>query len=108
MADPYDPYDFRAWLALQIGKDYAEILKAGEHATYDAERRSFGVIDAQAKRERGSIEFVGRITKFLFLLRHGTKPSGVTDGDWHAYRAVVQSLVESGEMKSKVLDLWRR
>ena len=107
MADPYDPYDFRAWLSLQIGKDHAEILKAGENAAYDAERRSFGVKDAVAKRERGSIEFVGRVTKFLFFLRHGTKPGGVSDGDWHAYRAVVQSLVESGEMKPEVLDLWR-
>jgi hypothetical protein len=75
--------------------------EAGENFAYDAERRSFGVKDAVAKRDGGSIEFVGRVTKFLFFLRQGAKPGGVSDGDWHAYRVVVQSLVECGEMKPR-------
>jgi len=43
---------------------------------------------------------------FLFFLRYGTKPAGISDWDFQAFRPAIKKLVEKGQLKSAILSLF--
>ena len=102
-------YDFQAFLDSISDLDYLGMIKEAEceamavdHALSPGRGRKG--IDKQHKYEAAKYrEIQGR---FLFFLRYGIKPSGITDEDFQSFRPVIEKLVEKGQLKSTILSLW--
>jgi hypothetical protein len=100
------PYDFEAFLLrmAELG-DYVKILQAAKEACHRAEQASVGQGDSH-QRQAGSGEYVQRIKQFLHFMQHTSRPHGVSDRDFAAYRPIVQSLVNKRWFKASALKLF--
>jgi len=43
---------------------------------------------------------------FLFFLRYGRKPAGISDWDFQSFRPAIDKLAEKGQLKSTILSLF--
>jgi hypothetical protein len=100
-------YDFQQFLDAMVGKDYHEILVKAEQECAAAERRSYGVRGAPRQRQMGSTIYARDIKAFLYFMRYGSKPAGVAEWDFKAYKPVCEALVKSGQFKPTVLDQFK-
>ena len=99
-------YDFSDFLRRMSALDHHEILiKANQEAT-NVEKGSFNVKGSVERRKMGSIEYAQKIKEFLFFMRYGQKPSGVSVEDFQKYYHVVKPLVDKGQFKSSILTLF--
>ena len=53
-----------------------------------------------------AIEYRELLGGFLFFLRYGIKPSGVSELDFQSFRPAIEKLVEKGQLKSTILSLF--
>ncbi|MBK3804458.1 hypothetical protein GAY33_36100 [Azospirillum brasilense] len=97
------PYDFREWLMAQQDLDYQGLIAAAESEVANVERGLYGVRGGPARREEGGQRYVADLKEFLYWLRHGTKPNGVSPGNWAAYREVCERLIEKQIMAPEAL-----
>ena len=54
-------------------------------------------------RKLGSNAYATRIKQFLNFMRYGSRPGGVSDHDFAAYRPVAEALVANQEFKPEIL-----
>jgi hypothetical protein len=100
-------YDFQQFLDAMAGMDYYEILVKAEQECASAERKSYGVRGAPRQREMGSTVYARDVKRFLFFMRTGTKPDGVTEWDFAAYKPVCEALVEKGQFLPSILSYFK-
>jgi hypothetical protein len=100
-------YDFDKFLKAMAGMEYYEILVKADQKCGTAERRSYGVRGAPKQRQMGSTHYAHQIKEFLYFMRYGSKPAGVAEWDFKAYKPVCEALVKSGQFKPTVLDQFK-
>ena len=96
-------YDFRAFLNHISDLDYFEMIREAEREGMSVDRALKG-IDRQYKYK--AIKYRELLGGFLFLLRYGIKPAGISDLDFHSFRLAIEKLVEKGQLKSTILSLF--
>ena len=100
-------YDFDAFLEEMARMDFPDILVAAERAGKAAEKSATGghkgVVQA---RKMGALAYAHKIGAFLFFIRYGQRPSGVDDEEFKKYMVVVRPLVQKGQLRPSVLELF--
>jgi hypothetical protein len=103
---PYHRYDFKRFIDQVKDKDYPEIVKYAEAELGRVEHSSRGVRGAPRRRELGSLEYADKVGQFLFFMRRHIIPDDVDEFDRQLYRVVVEQLVNKGQLKPEVLDVF--
>lgn len=102
-------YDFQAFLKSISDLSYLEMIREAEREAMAVDHalspgRGRKGIDKQHKYEAAKYrEIQGG---FLFFLRYGIKPAGISDWDFQSFRPVIEKLVEKGQLKSTILSLF--
>lgn len=104
----YDPYDFEAFINRIKDEDYHEIVKEAEREANIVEDSSYRVRGAVHRRQQGSMVYVDQIGAFLFWMHNGMRPAGASEEDFQLYRIVAEKLVEKGQFKPTVLEMFKR
>ena len=102
-------YDFRAFLGSISDSDYLEMIKEAEREAMAVERGlspGKGVKGIDKQYEYSARKYVELLGGFLFLLRYGIKPDGVSDYDFPSFRPAIEKLVKKGQLKSTILSLF--
>lgn len=102
-------YNFPAYLNSISNLDYFEMIReASREATFVESALSPGRgrkgIDKQHEDE--AIKYRSLLGAFVFFLRYGIKPTGITDEDFQSFRPVIEKLVGKGQLKSTILSLF--
>jgi hypothetical protein len=102
-------YDFQAFLDRISDLNYFEMIREAEReaSAIDAALspgRGRKGIDKQYKGEAASYRNLQG--GFLFFLRYGIKPGGVSDLDFLSFRPVIEKLVKKGQLKDTILSLF--
>ncbi|MFC1636347.1 hypothetical protein ACFL5Z_16070 [Planctomycetota bacterium] len=100
-------YNFDAFLREMAELNYSDIIikaiEAGEAADKSATGGHRGVVQA---RKMGVPEYSQRIGSFIRFMQNGRRPDGVDDEEFRKYLVVVRPLVEKGQLKPSVLELF--
>jgi len=100
-------YDFQAFLNSVSDLEYPEMMWEAKREKMAVERglspgRGIKGIDKQYRYK--AIKYNELLGGFLFLLRKGIKPAGVSDWDFQSFRPVIEKLVEKGQLQSTILS----
>lgn len=101
-------YDFNDFLRRMSSLDYHDILIKAEQEGTNVEKGSSKVKGAVERRKMGSLEYAQKIKEFLFFMRYGQKPAGVSDEDFQKYYDVVKHLVDKGQFKSSIRTMFSK
>jgi hypothetical protein len=99
-------YSFDSFLERMSRENYLDIIKKAASEGEQLERSSSNTKGCVARRERGSLELSRKIGGFLFYMRNGIRPSGVSDDEFAKYRTVVQALVDKNQMNPEALRIF--
>ena len=102
-------YDFQAFLDSITNLNYPEVIREAERETMAVERalspgRGIKGIDKQYRYK--AIKYRELLGGFLFFLRYGIKPAGISDWDFQSFRPAIEKLVEKRQLKSTILGLF--
>lgn len=100
-------YDFDAFLERMAKLDYLKIIAVADEECGRVESFSRRVPGAVERRKRGSLQYAAKIKGFLFYMRYGKRPQGVSDSDFQKYKVVVEALVRKKQYKPEVLNAFR-
>lgn len=101
-----DRFDFNEFLDRMATLDYHEILMQANSECGSVERISYGVKGCVRHRADGSVRYAQRIKAFLWFMRTCTRPLSADESEFQRYRGVAKALVEKGQFKPEVLDLF--
>jgi hypothetical protein len=101
-------YNAQAFLDEIYDKGYLEILSLTTQEVQLVEASSIQVRGAVAAREQGSGQYVAVLKAFLFFMRSGIKPGGISDEDFARFRPICARLVEKGTFQPSVLEPFDR
>lgn len=99
-------FKIQEFLDVVVDKSYQEILLLAEEEVSEAEARSSRVKGAVVARIQGSGQYADLLKKFLFFMRYGIKPDGISSDDYALFRPICERLVAKGRFKSSVLGLF--
>ena len=102
-------YNFQTFLNSISDLDYPEIIMEAEREAMAVERGlspGKGIKGIDKQYQYKAIKFRELLGAFLFFLRYGKKPAGVSDWDFQSFRPVIEKLVEKGQRKSTILSLF--
>ena len=100
-------HDFYDWLESQKGNDFVQIRTNGLDVAADAELIAAGFREEKPNISRAeSSDFAKRVKQFLVLLEWHARPDAVLEKDWKAYIPICKDLVDKGQMKKEVLELF--
>ena len=102
-------YDFQAFLNSISDLNYLEMIREAEREGTAVERalspgKGIKGIDKQYRYK--AIKYNELLGGFLFFLKYGIKPAGVSDLDFCSFRPAIEKLVEKGQLKSTILSLF--
>jgi hypothetical protein len=100
-------YDFKQFLDSIKDKNYDEIIHLAEQEIYYLEPLLARVKGSVERRRRGGGKYVAQLEQFLFFMKNGIKPGGVSDEDFLLFRPVCENLVRRGIFKPTILDFFR-
>lgn len=99
-------FSIKEFLDAMVGKDWEGIITAADYECGVAEQRSRGKRGKEAK-EMGSMRYAASLKSFLFFIRFGVKPFGVSDREFAMYLPVCEALVQRGDFKPSVLEMFK-
>lgn len=94
------------FLEAMVGKDFTTVFNAADRECEIAEHRSRGKKGKEAK-EMGSMRYAASLKSFLFFLRFGRRPSGISDQEFAKYRPICEALVQRGDLLPTVMELFK-
>ena len=102
-------YDFQAFLSSISDLNYAEMIQEVRREGTAVQRalspgRGTKGIDKQYNYKAKKYEQLLR--GFVFFLERGIKPAEVSDLDFRSFRQAIEKLVEKGQLKSTILNLF--
>jgi len=100
----YNPYSFSDFIKRIKDLEYDKILirAIGEHNS--VKKKSYSTPGAIEARKRGSENYITELGQFIYWLRTGTKPAGVSYSNFLLYKEVAKALVEKGQFKQNALE----
>ncbi|MCX5634029.1 MAG: hypothetical protein NTW93_10215 [Phycisphaerae bacterium] len=99
-------YDFYDFIHRMSELDYENILEQAVYEGSKVDRSLYKVKGCVERCKMGGAEYVRQIGGFVFFMRNGQKPAGVSDEDFQMYYPVVKSLVDKGQLKSDILTMF--
>lgn len=106
----YQPYKFQSFLDRVKDLHYPEMIKAAEE---EAQLIDGGLYQGRGRRgirkeyRNLALEYRRLPGGFLFFLRYGIKPNGVSNAEFHSFKPAIESLVQKGQRKSEILNLFK-
>jgi hypothetical protein len=97
-------YDFHDFIQRMAKLDYIDILKTANAECGHVESQLSGVRGAPQRRKEGGVEHAAKIKRFLYYMRYGDRPGGISDGEFSSYRPAVEALIAKGQFKKEALD----
>jgi len=102
-------YDFQTFLNSISDLDYPEMIQEASQEGMRVQRalspgRGIKGIDKQYRYK--AVKYEELLRDFVFFLKYGTKPTGMSDLDFHSFRPAIEKLVEKGQLKSTILSLF--
>lgn len=82
------------------------IIKKAEEEAYEADRKSYDIKGAVKNREMGSVRYSSQLGGLLFWLHYGTRPNGLSGGDFMSLRKICEKLVEKKQLKPEALNIF--
>ncbi len=98
-------YNFDEFLDKVKDMRLMEIISFGSREGTKADRASHGR-GGKLAREAGSLEYVQQVGKLLFFLQNGQRAGGTSNEEFEKYKLIVEALVNKGESKPEILDLF--
>ena len=99
-------YNFVDFIEKVKDMDYHDIMKYGDREVADMESRFFSNLGDEIVINTENKKYSDQIKAFLFFMRQGMKPMGVSAFDFKLYRIVVEYLVAKGQMKPEAIDIF--
>ena len=96
-------YNLTAFLAGIAEREYHDILTVTEQELRAAEAAAASDHGVDAGRRDGRSAYVIALKQFLFFMRYGTKPAGMTAAEFARFRPVCERLVAKHQFKPTVL-----
>jgi len=90
-------YDFKSFIDSIEDMSYLEIIAATD--------KHIEMLERLPKKERNiAYGYSRRVGRFLFFMRQGMRPTGVTQYELSLYKQVCERLIEKGEMNKGILS----
>jgi hypothetical protein len=97
--------DFEEFIEKIKDKDHVEIVSLGEQ---EANEINYLLSRSPIKNLRGTYgQYLNALKEFLFFMKHGTKPDGVSEHNFLLYKSVCENLVKKGQFLPGVLDFFK-
>ena len=106
----YQPYRFPSFLDRVKDLDYLEMIKAAEREAQLIDRGLFPGRGRRGIRKEYrylALEYRRLLGGFLFFLTVGMQPNGVSDNEFHSFKPAIENIVQKGQLKSEILDLFK-
>ena len=103
------PYDFQVFLQTAINLNYSEIINKAEREAEGIDRGLYpgrGRSGISKEYHDPAVYYRKLLGGFLFFLRQGIKPDGISDSVFASFRPVIERLVEKGELRPEILSLF--
>ena len=97
-------WDFKAFLSRMENLDHHYIVEEAMSECWFAQNASTGR-GGRKNRESGCLEYAAKVRAFLQFMQHRER-SGGSVTEFPLYRPVVAALVQRGQLKPEVLDLF--
>ena len=96
-------YDFQRFLSSISDLGLPLMLK---EASLEADSLENGIkwVDRQYKYK--AEEYLRLLKGFVFFLREGIKPGGVSEEEFRSFRPAIEKIVDKGQFKPTILDLF--
>jgi hypothetical protein len=101
-------FSFPHFIESIIDKNYSEMVDSAEAEAHAAESISYGMKGSVKNREAGSPQYVQKLKKFLFFLKHNTIPTGADVLDVSLYKKVTDALIRNGYFEKSALDIFKK
>ena len=98
---------FSSFIERIIDKGYYEMIDAAESEAHTAESISSGIKGCIKNREAGSPQYIQKLKRFLFFLKHISMPHGADMFDISFYKKVTKVLIEKGDLKESAFDVFK-
>lgn len=89
-----------------IDKSYNEMIVAAEIETHTAESISSGVKGCVENRKAGSPQYIQKLKKFLYFLKHISLPHSADMFDIAIYKKVTEALIEKGDLNKSAFEIF--
>jgi len=102
-------YDFQRFLNRIGNLSLEEMIKETERVGDALQSRLYpgrGRRGLGKEHEFEARMYMERLGRFLFFLRTGIKPAGISDGEFQSFHPVIEKLVNKGQLKPAILDLF--
>ena len=99
-------YNFLDFIEKVKDMDYHDIMNYGDREVADMESTLFSNFGAGVVINTENKKYSDQIKAFLFFMRQGMKPMGVSAYDFKLYRIVVEYLVAKGQMKPEAIEIF--
>jgi len=101
-------YKIEKFIEAVKDKDYIEILRLAEREVNYAERKMAPHVKGAVKARQEGGRYVAVLKGFLFFMRYGIKPYGVSDTDFELFRPVCESLVQKKQFKPSIMNFFEQ
>jgi hypothetical protein len=101
-------FSFPHFIESIINKNYYEMIDCAETEAQATESISYGIKGSVKNREAGSPQYVQKLKRFLFFLKHNTIPTGADVLDVSLYKKVIDALIKNGYFEKSALDIFKK
>jgi len=91
---------------IKIELSLNEIIKEAREEIHRAESSSYGVKGASDNRAAESDDYVRFLGSLVNFLQSGTRPAGISDDDFQLLHGLTKYLVQIGNFKPTILELF--
>ncbi len=91
---------------IERGLSRNEIAKEAQAEIQQTESSSYGVRGAPETRAAGSGEYVRFLGSLVFYLQSRSTPAGISDNNFQLLHRLAQHLVDLGNLKPDILELF--
>lgn len=99
-------YNFVDFIERVKDMDYQDIMNYGDREVARMESTSHLNPGAEDNINMEKIKYSEQIKAFIFFMRQGIKPMGVSAYDFRLYRIVVEYLVAKEQMKPETIEIF--
>ena len=93
--------DLRGFLEAVRDKDYRDVLYLAEKEATEAERPSYQQKQEEELGKQAKTSYAKILKDFMFFMRYGVRPAGLTDSDFHLFRLVCEEVEKKANFRHR-------